>query len=681
MQGDVMLDHALGYVKQGYSIFPVAWWPTGKEKKPKRPLVAWEQFQTQKPTEADIRYWWKQWPHAAIGLVTGEINGIIVVDAERDANFSLFGCDKIETPTSATGGGGRHYFFAYEPTRNATKFAPFYDIRGDGGYVIAPPSKHESGGVYEWLTPFGTSPLAPFPNNVREALKQIGESQRKSVTSILSEITQEGSRNDTAASVVGKLLSRFKPSEWESMAWPLLQGWNEAKTSSPLDNDELRAVYESIGKSELQTRLKTAKGFKNLKESATPQVFDDGEDIRVVLSLDDGDVEFLLEDAEQLHSDELNGVLSTKLLVPGITTEVFTSRINIESGSARDSYCRQLGRSYGKDFPWDLLLSRANARFKVAIRNRIRSLWIEEAAPNGEDRWLFDPFILDGGANILFGKGGGGKTFLTLRIALSLATGLPLAGFTPARKVKTLFVDYEDAPGNLQDRIYKLCGSTLESFKPDLNDVLGKIRYFSPKGVPLSDLVSVIRDEITKYGIGLVIVDSAALACGGEPEKAEPALRYFNALSKLGVSTLTIAHETKNENHEYVFGSVFFHNSARNIWNTQSETDTDDPRIVQMGLFHRKSNHGPMHRPVALRFFHGDKFTDVGNGTISTFFKELSAPQKILQELQAGKASVPMLVAATGEDAQRVKNDLSRLKKKGKIVSSDDGFWELFRAS
>jgi hypothetical protein len=89
-------------------------------------------------------------------------------------------------------------------------------------------------------------------------------------------------------------------------------------------------------------------------------------------------------------------------------------------------------------------------------------------------------------------------------------------------------------------------------------------------------------------GVGFMIIDSAGLACGGEPEKAEGAIRFFNALNSLGLSSLTTAHVTKEETKElYPFGSIFWHNGARMTWNVQGDRDLD---VLHLGFFCRKAN-------------------------------------------------------------------------------------------
>lgn len=107
-----------------------------------------------------IDAWWKKWPFANVAIVTGNTSGVVVVDIDprhggNDSLDDLFVKHGAfpETAEVMTGGGGRHFYFKHPgtPIRNsAGKLGAGIDIRGDGGYVLAPPSAHISGNQYEW---------------------------------------------------------------------------------------------------------------------------------------------------------------------------------------------------------------------------------------------------------------------------------------------------------------------------------------------------------------------------------------------------------------------------------------------------------------------------------------------------------------------------------------------------
>ncbi len=123
-----------------------------------------------------IAAWWDGAYLYNVAIATG--GGIVVLDVDVNHNAGKYGDETLaelerqhgplpETWMCLTGGGGIHYYFACDdPALTVgTGFAPGLDYRGAGGYVIAPPSTHESGREYVWEaahTP-GNTELAPLP--------------------------------------------------------------------------------------------------------------------------------------------------------------------------------------------------------------------------------------------------------------------------------------------------------------------------------------------------------------------------------------------------------------------------------------------------------------------------------------------------------------------------------------
>ncbi len=76
-----VLEAALDYLSRGWSILPVS--------QDKRPLRPWAEFQTRRPTEAEVRGWYAKWPSAGVGIVCGKISGHIVVDVDPRAGGDI----------------------------------------------------------------------------------------------------------------------------------------------------------------------------------------------------------------------------------------------------------------------------------------------------------------------------------------------------------------------------------------------------------------------------------------------------------------------------------------------------------------------------------------------------------------------------------------------------------------
>lgn len=150
------LAAALAYRLIGWSVIPV-----GPDK---RPLIKWLDYQDRIATEEEVMSWWKTWPTANVGIVTGEVSGLTVVDIdshEGAINLEAYIPTSVKCPTSRTQRGGTHLYFKYHPgLGNRVGIIPGTDLRGEGGYVVAPPSRGKVQ-AYSWVP--GLGPECPLP--------------------------------------------------------------------------------------------------------------------------------------------------------------------------------------------------------------------------------------------------------------------------------------------------------------------------------------------------------------------------------------------------------------------------------------------------------------------------------------------------------------------------------------
>lgn len=156
-----LLKAALAYARRGWHVFPCHWPIDGDcscknstcQNPAKHPLTP-AGFKDAVTDEEIIRAWWKKWPQANVAIATGAVSGIVVVDVDsREAaeNFKarVPEIDLKSIPRVATGRGW-HLYFRHPggviPCRSGV--LPGIDVRGDGGYCLAPPSVHASGKAY-----------------------------------------------------------------------------------------------------------------------------------------------------------------------------------------------------------------------------------------------------------------------------------------------------------------------------------------------------------------------------------------------------------------------------------------------------------------------------------------------------------------------------------------------------
>jgi hypothetical protein len=255
------LEAALEYLKRGWAVVPA-------RERAKWPIVRWQRFQQEMPTEEQMMRWYERWPKANLAVITGEISGIVVIDIDpkHAGEESLAAMEARhgalpKTVESVTGGGGRHLYFAYpgREVRNRAGLAPGIDMRGHGGCIIVPPSVHPSGKKYQWRSGHapGQVELAPLPVWLEQPRFPGDGLQGHPLTywrALVREGVKEGQRNTTIASFTGHLL-------WHDVdpdvVMELILAWNRVRCSPPLDDEEVIRTVRSIERTHRKHRLES----------------------------------------------------------------------------------------------------------------------------------------------------------------------------------------------------------------------------------------------------------------------------------------------------------------------------------------------------------------------------------------------------------------------------------------
>jgi len=236
--------------KFGYSVIPV-----GRDKKP---VIDWKEYQTRYPTDEELEVWFSDGKNN-IAIVTGPISGIAVLDIDGKEGEESIKQNKLYLPPTpcVKTGKGYHYYFKYQDgVRNFTRRYPGIDLRGEGGYVLAPPSIHPSGMRYEWLIPPGEE-LPELPGWVLEKKEEIKEREPGWVEEAIEGV-EEGQRNDTLARLAGHYFGK-KLSLEETKK--ILLDWNK-KNRPPLPEEEVLKTIESIYKRDLASKAQEAQEIK-----------------------------------------------------------------------------------------------------------------------------------------------------------------------------------------------------------------------------------------------------------------------------------------------------------------------------------------------------------------------------------------------------------------------------------
>ncbi|MDA8086634.1 MAG: AAA family ATPase [Nitrospiraceae bacterium] len=231
-----VLDYARLYRLKGFSIIPVV-------RGSKRPaLASWKEFQERRATDEKIKAWFGNGSRNGIGIVTGVISGIVVVDLDGPEAVAFAKAhDFPPTPLAKTGKGYHAYYRYSAGVRNFQKRddLPGIDLRGDGGFVVAPPSVHASGHLYQWVEGKGLDdlPLAELPSII-----QAQRPEDKTPLVNLYKGVARGSRNDALARLAGSWAKDGLPfDECLEMAC----AWNSLN-NPPLPRKEIERTIRSI---------------------------------------------------------------------------------------------------------------------------------------------------------------------------------------------------------------------------------------------------------------------------------------------------------------------------------------------------------------------------------------------------------------------------------------------------
>ena len=544
------------------------------------------------------------YPKANIGVACGDSFTVVDLDgpeakeALTQAGLEIPECRTHKTPR------GFHLLLSHQgdDLPQTAGLLPKVDIRNgaSNGYIVAPPSMID-GNPYKLIRDL---PLGQWPELVEYAKthKPSSRPQREPaagwdevtqpswVSEYLSGGAPEGQRNDVTARLAGYLNSKRIPMD---VARQLLETFRLA-CDPPMAERELdqtlQSIYRYIPAENVFANEDVSKPVV-LSEIANRRVFRySSEDLVVELSriyTSRNGIDCWIKFST--HTDPLFGPV----------------RLNLLSSSGRESLARLLKNR--KPLNWQMVLDQVSNMVSSSLEEGGAAKDMRFYTPESVDQgWCIRPYVQTNQATIMFGFAGNGKSTIATALLLSKATGAELLpGVDPGYPGAVLYADWEDS----EESFNTSASAILHGHQLGWGDVIKPVLYRRYHG-SLADHFDAIAADIAEHDIKLICVDSLVAASGDQfsPNDAEAARTWHQVVSALGVSSIGITHAAKNAKEPSAFGSIFFTNLARSIFEISADAEAGRNSSV-IAVTHRKGNNTGLMKPVGLSVdFESDEF-------------------------------------------------------------------------
>lgn len=246
---------ALAYAKIGMAVFPLV---------PRSKNPATEHGFLDATTDIQqIEAWWKRNPNYNIGIATGQMSGgLVVIDLDMDKAKDKHGNETLrhwetehgllpDTCRTITGRGGFHYLYMVDrEVACSAEQEKAVDIRGDGGFIVAPPSIHPNGRRYEWEQSPAECVIAPADDRVYEFIDFVRPVKKEQAKFSVPDEIPEGSRDNTIFRLACSLQAKGLSDEAILAA---VKAENDTRCNPPLSDKEIIQKVESALKYQKST--------------------------------------------------------------------------------------------------------------------------------------------------------------------------------------------------------------------------------------------------------------------------------------------------------------------------------------------------------------------------------------------------------------------------------------------
>ncbi|UWP88373.1 AAA family ATPase [Aliiroseovarius crassostreae] len=500
------LQAALFHAKAGRPVFPC-----GADK---RPLVKWRDRATTNP--AQIERWWQKWPEAMPGLPMGRASGLAVLDLDKrpdkDGAAALrdlgYAPDSLSPSIISTPSGGLHLYFRWpEGLGNSAAGLPAgVDVRGDGGYVIAPGAVNGKGAYAGHLTP----DLPDWPEGLHPARPDAlegasGEREGLSLAVIREAVMALPNDGDAFASRDDWLkivAAVHHETDGSDDGLELVQEWSAQHPT--YDEGETESVWQSFHRSEGPVRT-----FATIRAEARRHGWHDP----------------IWQAERAAEFDSLFDVLWTP-----------EELVEAETAATID------------ELVGDPAAIKAKADLDaITAQAQLRFLSPSECEGMPARRYVVKGLLAERDVGCIVGAPGAGKSLLAPFLGYGVARGDRVFGHR-TRAGGVLYVAAEDAHG-MRGRVTALKDTHGDADAFRLVEGVSDLLNSQVAGKPSPHLTALQKAVKTRKP-ALVVIDTIAMAFPGLEENDARSMglvvRAARSLTKWGAAVLLIHHDTKD---------------------------------------------------------------------------------------------------------------------------------------
>lgn len=375
---------------------------------------------------------------------------------------------------------------------------------------------------------------------------------------------------------------------------------------------------------------------------------------------------------KHIHVHSADGRVTGQIYVEAITDDGIIliyppTSCNFSADRTRKELAKSLQTKNGK-LPWPDMVEQLCYGVQERIRRgeRVRELCTGTNAVAPE--YIIHPLIVKNYANIIFGDPSSLKS--TLAVILAQIVQLPwddnpLGLTAPKRSIKAMYADWETDDATIQWQTTLLRNGHLPGIELALQ--------YIPCSMPLAQSLDRLKEAVVEHDIELVVIDSLGLAAGGELKDTQSPLAFFGALRTLNVTSLVLAHNSKDRETKVrsIYGNQYFSAQARNIWEIRKQQEPGSNE-VSIAMFHRKPPpFAGVHRPLGFKLeFTADSMVIKPSDpkTVGEFLEQMGLKTQILEALRNGYMCTKDLADELDRPANQVKARCNEMKRQGLLV-------------